>query len=53
MKKGERAEQSALKETMITIGTVKLLAILGAVWLAGYMGRIAQVILRGEWNDKG
>lgn len=38
---------------MITIGSLKLLGVLGAVWLAGYMGRIAQVILRGEWDDKG
>jgi len=38
---------------MITIGTIKLLGILGAVWLAGYMGRIAQVILKGDWDDEG
>ena len=38
---------------MITIGSLKLLCILGTVWLAGYMGRIAQVILKGEWDDKG
>ena len=35
---------------MITIGTVKLMVILVAVWLAGYLGRTAQLILKGEWN---
>jgi hypothetical protein len=36
---------------MVTISSIKLLGILGAVWLAGYMGRIAQVILNCGWKD--
>ena len=36
---------------MVTIGSVKLMLILGAVWLAGYLGRTAQLILNGEWGN--